>query len=165
MSGGASGFDADWEAGATAAKHGAGRGITDAITTLPWYAESHSYERLAAASLLRVSSYTSPRTPAAAALTVWIDAKNVGPVLTMSVYHIDYEGWLRGVQATGARGLDVEADVDLTAVTPSDEFTVATSGSHVMHERLEVVLPNTAGRRGTFVVDATAGGHMCRCDA
>lgn len=144
--------------GAAAAR----RSIAAAISALPWYHDSCAYERLCAASQLRISPYTPLLTPLAAPLTVWVDAKNVGPSATVSLYRISLEGWLAG----GALGdLEVGADVDLTAVVPSEVLTVATSGSELMAERLKLELPNTAGRRGTVVVDVAARGKMCRCDA
>ena len=138
------------------------RSIAATISALPWYHESCRYERLCAASQLQISPYTPMLTPLAAPLTVWVDAKNVGPSVAVSLYRISLEGWLAG-GAVG--GLEVGADVDLTAVVPSEVLTVATSGSELMAERLKLELPNTAGRRGTVVVDVAARGKMCRCAA
>lgn len=135
-------------------------------TAIPWFTDSHSIEQLTAATRLQIAYFTPLSAPLTAPLKLWVDAKNAGPALTVSLYRIDLDGWLRGQGAQGD-GLGVPqigGDIDLTAAVPSEVLTVATSGSELAYERLEVALPGTAGRRGTLVVDVASGGNVCRCD-
>lgn len=141
-----------------------GTTVATAITSLPFYNDSGSMEDLAAASILRFSPCNPTHSDCARPLTLWIDAKNAGRSATVSVYRIDIEGWLCSAQNTGYN-VEVGPEADLAGVAPSAVLTVAMADSMTAVERVKVDVPDTAGRRGSFVVDVAAGGSMCRCAA
>lgn len=111
--------------------------------------------------LLSLSPLNLPTSPPTTPLKVYVDSKNLEGCLSVRVSHVDQEAWFRNSKSTAP----VATDIDLTGLGVSEEFTVATSGNPFLQEMVEVAVPGMHGRRGCSVVDISAAGKICRCEA
>jgi hypothetical protein len=121
-------------------------------------------EKLRDLTSLAFSKCNADRHDPGEELYLWVDAKNVGPALMVSVYDIDLEAWHRESSAP------VATDIDLSGVgaTCEQEVPLGHGGrgepDPFVARRVRIEVPGVGRKRGCVMVDVAGGGRVCRCD-